>query len=150
MERKHPLDANPPLHVGGITSLWVGAPRKRDISAGKLVQIVLDNYGSHKHPKVRAWLHGTHAVPSTSRRSRPLGSTRSRGSLPDLQPRPFAVSLHAAAAGRAETRAIKNDKMTLDIISFMTQGYLYKMICVKGDRRRGGYHLDCQRQGRMR
>jgi transposase len=29
---------------------------ERDISAGKLVHVVLDNYGSHKHPKVRAWL----------------------------------------------------------------------------------------------
>src|SRR5512132_2107707 len=24
--------------------------------AGKLVHVVLDNYGSHKHPKIRAWL----------------------------------------------------------------------------------------------
>ena len=29
---------------------------ERDIPAGKLVHVVLDNYGSHKHPKVRAWL----------------------------------------------------------------------------------------------
>jgi transposase len=29
---------------------------ERDIPAGKLVHIVLDNYGSHKHAKVRAWL----------------------------------------------------------------------------------------------
>ena len=29
---------------------------ERDIQAGKLVHVVLDNYGSHKHPKVRAWL----------------------------------------------------------------------------------------------
>jgi hypothetical protein len=28
---------------------------ERGIPAGKLVQIVLDNYGSHKHPKVRTW-----------------------------------------------------------------------------------------------
>jgi transposase len=26
------------------------------VSAGKLVHAILDNYGSHKHPKVRAWL----------------------------------------------------------------------------------------------
>jgi transposase len=29
---------------------------ERDIPADKLVHVVLDNYGSHKHPKVRAWL----------------------------------------------------------------------------------------------
>src|SRR5512144_177168 len=29
---------------------------ERDIPAGKLVHVVLDNYGSHKHPKVRTWL----------------------------------------------------------------------------------------------
>jgi transposase len=29
---------------------------ERGIPAGKLVHVVLDNYGSHKHPKVRAWL----------------------------------------------------------------------------------------------
>jgi transposase len=29
---------------------------ERTIPAGKLVHVVLDNYGSHKHPRVRAWL----------------------------------------------------------------------------------------------
>jgi transposase len=29
---------------------------ERDIPAGRLVHVVLDNYGSHKHPKVRVWL----------------------------------------------------------------------------------------------
>jgi transposase len=29
---------------------------ERDIPAGKVVHVILDNYGSHKHPKVRAWL----------------------------------------------------------------------------------------------
>jgi transposase len=29
---------------------------ERDIPAGKLVHVVLDNYGSHKHAKVRRWL----------------------------------------------------------------------------------------------
>ncbi|GJD71690.1 IS630 family transposase IS870 [Methylobacterium gnaphalii] len=26
------------------------------VPAGKLIHVVLDNYGSHKHPKTRAWL----------------------------------------------------------------------------------------------
>lgn len=25
--------------------------------AGKLVHVILDNYGTHKHPKVMAWLN---------------------------------------------------------------------------------------------
>ncbi len=29
---------------------------ERDIPAGKIVHVILDNYASHKHPKVRAWL----------------------------------------------------------------------------------------------
>jgi len=27
-----------------------------EITAGKIVHVIFDNYGSHKHPKVRAWL----------------------------------------------------------------------------------------------
>ncbi|SEP29865.1 DDE superfamily endonuclease [Methylobacterium sp. ap11] len=26
------------------------------VPAGKLIHVILDNYGTHKHPKVRAWL----------------------------------------------------------------------------------------------
>ena len=29
---------------------------EREVPAGKIVHAILDNYGSHKHPKVRAWL----------------------------------------------------------------------------------------------
>ena len=29
---------------------------ERQVSAGKLIHVVLDNYATHKHPKVRAWL----------------------------------------------------------------------------------------------
>jgi transposase len=29
---------------------------ERDVPAGKLVHAILDNYATHKHPKVRAWL----------------------------------------------------------------------------------------------
>jgi hypothetical protein len=35
--------------------------------AGKLVHAILDNYGTHKHPKVLAWLARHPAGPSTSR-----------------------------------------------------------------------------------
>ena len=29
---------------------------ERDVTAGKLIHVILDNYATHKHPKVRAWL----------------------------------------------------------------------------------------------
>jgi transposase len=29
---------------------------ERDITAGKVVHVILDNYATHKHAKVRAWL----------------------------------------------------------------------------------------------
>ena len=29
---------------------------ERDLPVGKIVHVILDNYGAHKHPKVRAWL----------------------------------------------------------------------------------------------
>jgi transposase len=29
---------------------------EREVPAGKIVHVVLDNYGAHKHPKVRSWL----------------------------------------------------------------------------------------------
>ena len=29
---------------------------ERDVPAGKLIHVVLDNYATHQHPKVRAWL----------------------------------------------------------------------------------------------
>ena len=43
--------------LGRVTgSGWKPFRLERDIPAGKLVHVVLDNYGSHKHPEVRAWL----------------------------------------------------------------------------------------------
>jgi len=30
---------------------------ERELPAGKIVHAILDNYGAHKHPKVRAWLY---------------------------------------------------------------------------------------------
>src|SRR5512144_304552 len=55
---------------------------ERDIPAGKLVHVVLDNYGSHKHPKVRAWLARHPRWTSTSRRPQLSGSMPSRASSP--------------------------------------------------------------------
>jgi transposase len=39
---------------------------EREVPAGKVIHVILDNYAAHKHPKVHAWL--TRAGPSTSRR----------------------------------------------------------------------------------
>ncbi len=43
------------------------------VPAGKLIHVILDNYGTHKHPKVRPGWFGTHAGSSTSPRPRPRG-----------------------------------------------------------------------------
>ena len=51
------------------------------IPHGKAVHVILDNYATHKHPKVRA-LIATHASPSISRTPPPRGSTPSKASLP--------------------------------------------------------------------
>jgi hypothetical protein len=40
--------------------------------------------------------------------------------------------------------------MSLDIHSSLPKGYLYKMTCVKGDRRIDGHHLRRERERRMR
>jgi hypothetical protein len=31
-----------------------------DIPAGKIIDVILDNYATHKHPKVKAWLARHH------------------------------------------------------------------------------------------
>ena len=46
---------------------------EREVPAGKVIHVILDNYAPHKHPKVRAWLDATRAGPSTSRRPRARG-----------------------------------------------------------------------------
>jgi len=53
---------------------------EREVPVGKIVHVILDNYGAHKHPKVCAWL-GRHSC-STTRRPRVPGSMPSRASLP--------------------------------------------------------------------
>ena len=52
------------------------------VPAGKLVHCVLDNYATHKHPKVLAWLARHPRWPSTSPRPPARGWTRSRASSP--------------------------------------------------------------------
>ena len=55
---------------------------ERQVPAGKVIHTVLDNYATHKHPKVLAWLRAIRAGPSISRQPRPPGSTPSRTSFP--------------------------------------------------------------------
>ena len=50
------------------------------VPAGKLVHAIMDNYGTHKHPRCGPGSRATRAGPSTSPRPRPRGSTRSRAS----------------------------------------------------------------------
>ena len=60
---------------------------ERDIPAGKVVHVILDNYATHKHEKVRAWLDRhprwtLHFTPTSSswlvslRRDAPCGKLR--------------------------------------------------------------------------
>jgi hypothetical protein len=51
-----------------------------EVPAGKVVHVVLDNYATHKHPKVIAGSAGIRASPSTSRRPPAPCLTRSRAS----------------------------------------------------------------------
>ena len=46
---------------------------ERAVPAGKVIHVILDNYGSHKHPKVLAGSPGIPAGPSTSPRPRARG-----------------------------------------------------------------------------
>jgi hypothetical protein len=55
---------------------------ERAMPAGKLIHGIADNYATHKHPKVRAWLQRTRAGYSTSRRLLRRGSTPSKASSP--------------------------------------------------------------------
>lgn len=57
---------------------------ERAVPAGKLIHAIADNYATHKHPKVRAWLTTIRAGPSTSRQPPAPGSTPSRASSPPL------------------------------------------------------------------
>ena len=46
---------------------------ERAVPAGKLIEAVVDNYATHKHPKVKAWLERHPRGPFTSRRPRDRG-----------------------------------------------------------------------------
>jgi hypothetical protein len=52
------------------------------MSVGKIVHVVLDNYATHKHPKVRPGSSAIRASSSTEPRPRPPGSTPSRAFSP--------------------------------------------------------------------
>jgi transposase len=52
------------------------------VPAGKLIHAIADNYATHKHPKVRAWLAAIRVGRFTSRPPPPLGSMLSRVSSP--------------------------------------------------------------------
>ena len=71
---------------------------EREVPAGKLVHAILDNYATHKHPKVSAWLarHPRwtfHFTPDL----RLTGSTPSRASSP---------SSPGGASGAASSRSV--------------------------------------------
>ena len=47
----------------------------RNIDKGKKIHLIVDNYGTHNHPNVRAWLGSTPVSPCTSSRPVRRGST---------------------------------------------------------------------------
>jgi len=53
-----------------------------EIPAGKIIHVILDNYGSHKHPKCGVGLNAIPVSSSTTRRNRSPGSMLSRASSP--------------------------------------------------------------------
>ena len=50
----------------------------RETPAERELHLIVDNYATHKHPKVRAWLHGIKGSISTSPRHRRPGSMPSK------------------------------------------------------------------------
>ena len=54
-----------------------------EIPAGKIIHVILDNYGPHKHPKTRAWLARHPRFVFHYTRPPPPGSTPSRASSPN-------------------------------------------------------------------
>ena len=87
--REHP-DRMRPVIPARMTERWRAEAMQQFIRflnqveaavpAAKVVHAVVDNYATHKHPKVRAWLARHPAGPSTSRPPARLGSTRWRAS----------------------------------------------------------------------
>ena len=63
---------------------------EREVAADKAIHVVLDNYATHKHPRVKAWrarhrrvtFHFTPTPACAGAGSRAPGPTRSRGGLP--------------------------------------------------------------------
>jgi transposase len=72
---------------------------EREVPAGKLIEAVVDNYATHKHPKVRAWLERHPRWRFHSRPPPDRGSTRSRRS----SPRSPASAFDEAASIRSST-----------------------------------------------
>ena len=72
------------------------------VAEGLEVHIVMDNYATHKTPKIKAWLTRRPIIMSTSRRLRHRGSTRSSAGSPiSLESDSGAASyLSQAARGR--------------------------------------------------
>ena len=61
------------------------------------VHCIADNYASHKHPKVRAWLAERHAGTCTSCRPTRAGSTKSSASSPSSPPEPSVADRSTAS-----------------------------------------------------
>ncbi len=67
----------------------------------KELHLDVDNYATHKHPEVKAWLAQHHAFISISHPPVLLGSTGSSGSFATLQANAFVVALSPACLNRS-------------------------------------------------
>ena len=70
---------------------------ERDVPAGKLIHVVLDNYATHKHPKVDAWLERHqrwtfHFTPTSSPLSRNTSTPTTTTPDPTCGPPPPSPS----------------------------------------------------------
>jgi hypothetical protein len=60
---------------------------ERAVAPGKLIHAILDNYATHKHPKVRAWPRRSSALGVPLHPDRGVVAERRRGVLLDPQPK---------------------------------------------------------------
>src|SRR5450631_2364246 len=70
----------------------------RSVPAGLDIHLVADNYGTHKHPKVKTWLRAGRATTSTTPRPTPAGSIRWSAGSASSPSRQFGAGRSAASA----------------------------------------------------
>ena len=78
------------------------------VPVGKVIHAVVDNYATHKHPRVRRWLAVTRAGPSTSPRPRRPGLTPLKASSP---------SSHASGSSAASSIIVSSGLYGMHLVA---------------------------------